>query len=476
MKLVINDLGPIKKPVILDPRQLTILMGANNTGKTYTLYLLNALLDSRLPAPHSLAKDISARLFKERQSTVLLEPLVSEAALKQAGSEFGRALKNALPRFFAADEEFGANASIEVELSATDVLESACSPEAQRNDLWNKADIAWRLPDGKLVEAELIVTRQDGSAHFALRGEIADHPASLRAIESSISAWLSAFYLPERSGRDFLLPAERSGVNLFFRELNSRRAALLRHVTSQTLDTAELLKDIIVSRYPSPIQDYIEFLSSQPELKRNRSDFADLADELQSKVLQVKYKIDRNGDISIVPTKSGNASLGLHLGSSTVKTFFGLWSYLNHAARKGDWLMIDEPELNLHPCNQIAIAQLLAKIARRGIRVVVSTHSDYMVRQWGNLAMLGGNSPNDELDNLAAVAGLEPAAYLDPNNIAAYEFSQGTSKELVVDANQGIVTKLFDDSIQLLNQTTRDIYFAVQDIATAAQNVGLKDE
>ena len=452
-------------------------MGENNTGKTYALYLLNALLDSRLPAHHNLVKDVAANLLRDRRLTLPLDSLVREDALKHAGSDFGRALKNALPRFFASDEDFGAQASLEVELNAADILEAALAAPQPPNQLWSTAEIAWRLPDGELVEAELVVTRQEGNAHFALRGEAPDNNASLRAIESSVSAWLSAFYLPERSGRDFLLPAERSGVNLFFRELNSRRAALLRHVTSQTLDTAELLKDIIVSRYPSPIQDYIEFLSNQPELKRNKSDFSDLAEELQSKILQVKYKIDRNGDLSIVPTKSGNTTLGLHLGSSTVKTFFGLWSYLNHAARKGDWLMIDEPELNLHPRNQIAIAQLLAKIARRGIRVVVSTHSDYMVRQWGNLAMLGGNAGNDDLNQLAAQAGLEPAAYLQPDAVAAYEFSQGTSKALHVNAREGIVTKLFDDSIQALNQTTRDIYFMVQDIATAlAENNGLADE
>jgi hypothetical protein len=462
VKLIIDGLGPIKKPVELVPKQLTVLMGANNTGKTYALYLLNALLDSRLAVHHQRAKEMATTLLRERSLDVSMTELVNDDQLRQVGTDLGQALKNALPRFFASEEDFGADTRIEVQLDRDHVMASAQS--ADSSELWGKSAVAWRLPNGEVVEGEILVTRQDTKAKFLLRGEVDDHAVSVRAIESSIASWLSSFYLPERSGRDFLLPAERSGVNLFFRELNSRRAALLRHVTSQTLDTAELLKDIIVSRYPSPIQDYIEFLSSQPELKRSKSEFADLADELQTKVLQVKYKIDRNGDISIIPAKSGGKNLGLHLGSSTVKTFFGLWSYLNHAARKGDWLMIDEPELNLHPSNQIAIAQLLAKVARRGVYVVVSTHSDYMVRLWGNLTMLGANRGAPALDEIARTAGLDDAAYLSPDMVAAYEFSHGSSKELVVDSRQGIVTKLFDDNIEALNSSAQQIYFAIQDL------------
>ena len=276
-------------------------------------------------------------------------------------------------------------------------------------------------------------------------------------------------YLPQRKGRDFLLPAERTGINLFFRELNSRRAALLRHVTSQTLDTNELLKDIIVSRYPQPIHDYIEFLNSQPEIKRQESTFADLAAWLQKEVLRVKYKVDRYGDISIAPLRSG-AEMGLHLGSSTVKTFFGLWSYLNHLAREGDWLMIDEPELNLHPQNQLAIAQLLAQLVNRGIHVVVSTHSDYMVREWGNLIMLGSED-FDGRDALAEQHALPSTQWLSPSKVSAYEFNAGGALPMKVSADSGIRTELFDASIQRLNAASQDIFFGRQSAVERAQPI-----
>jgi predicted ATPase len=42
----------------------------------------------------------------------------------------------------------------------------------------------------------------------------------------------------------------------------------------------------------------------------------------------------------------------LHFTSSTVKTLFSLVFYLQHLAKPGDYLMIDEPELSLHPDNR----------------------------------------------------------------------------------------------------------------------------
>ena len=53
-------------------------------------------------------------------------------------------------------------------------------------------------------------------------------------------------------------------------------------------------------------------------------------------------------------------------------------------------IFIDEPELNLHPVNQRKIARILAKVANSGIKIIISTHSDYIVKEFNNLIMLSG--------------------------------------------------------------------------------------
>jgi predicted ATPase len=450
MKIAIENFGAIKKRVEIEPKPLTIFLGSNNTGKTYCLYILNALMDSRFVVSFDWARQHAKSLLDHGRMMIESSTLLNSESISQAEANIAGSLRSSLSRFFVAESSLTDEAIFEVSLSIDEVKTQM-----------RKFDFATGERSAPEQKDTLILTftvSDDGQ-----RLGLALHGAWKHAnqVEFAINRALTEFYLPIRQGRAFLLPAERSGINLFFRELNSRRAALLRHVTSQTLDTNELLKDIIVSRYPQPIHDYIEFMNAQPEVKRKTSEqFADLATWLQKEVLRVKYKVDRYGDISVTPLRS-KTEMGLHLASSTAKTFFGLWSYLNHLAQPGDCLMIDEPELNLHPLNQRNIARLLAELINRGIRVVVSTHSDYIVREWGNLVMLGEDFPDRE--SLANRHGLARAQWLEASNVAAYEFHAGGATPMNASADGGISTSLFDESIVQLNAAAQDIYFARQD-------------
>lgn len=449
MKIAIENFGAIKKRIEIEPGPLTIFCGSNNTGKTYVLYVLNALMDSRLVASFDWARQHAKVLLEQRRLMVDRSSLLGSDTIKHAQNNIAQALKASLARFFVASGVLTDEAVFEVALSVPEIELHLGTFEFSYGEHVSTQQKGF-------LELSCKFSDDNKRVGFSLEGDW----SSATQVERALNNALMELYCPIRRGRPFLLPAERSGINLFFRELNSRRATLLRHVTSQTLDTNELLKDIIVSRYPQPIHDYIEFMNAQPEIKRQTSEkFADLATWLQKEVLRVKYKVDRYGDISIAPLRS-KTELGLHLGSSTAKTFFGLWSYLNHLAQPGDCLLIDEPELNLHPLNQRNIARLLAELVNRGLRVVVSTHSDYMVREWGNLVMLSEEFP--ERGAISKRHGLTSAQWLPADKVHAYEFHAGGVEAMTVNTNSGIRTPLFDESIEQLNAAAQDIYFAVQ--------------
>lgn len=418
MKLIIENFGAIKNPIEITPSELTIFCGTNNTGKTYALYVLNALMDSRLKVAFHKTEEYVNTLLEKGKLEISLAEFLSNDTLNQAQKDISKSLKESLPRFFATNSE--------------------------------------------LVEAARIEVILDASRFQAIKFELYENQNhDNNILKDWVNNTLIDIYLSGRIGRTFLLPAERTGLNLFFRELNSHRANLLRGMTNG------LLKDVSISRYPQPIHDYIEFMNSQPEIKRqNFSEFKDIADKLQKEILQVQYKVDSSGDIQISPEGS-TADVGLHLGSSTTKTFFGLWSYLTYLARGGDCLMIDEPELNLHPRNQCAIASLLAELVNRGIRVVISTHSDYMVRQWSNLIMLSSDFAGR--DALAQQYGLLPSQWLNPDKVVAYEFDSCGAQPMAISKENGISTPLFDESISKINTAAQDIYFARQDSAAIAE-------
>ncbi len=73
------------------------------------------------------------------------------------------------------------------------------------------------------------------------------------------------------------------------------------------------------------------------------------------------------------------------IASSMVKELSSLVLYLRYFAELGDWLIIDEPEMNLHPEAQVKIMEFLAMLVNAGLRVLITTHSPNMVDHLENL-------------------------------------------------------------------------------------------
>ena len=62
-------------------------------------------------------------------------------------------------------------------------------------------------------------------------------------------------------------------------------------------------------------------------------------------------------------------------------------------AEPGQLVYIEQPELHLHPRAQVALAQILADAAKRGVRVVVETHSSLLLLGIQTLVAEGNLSP-----------------------------------------------------------------------------------
>ena len=61
--------------------------------------------------------------------------------------------------------------------------------------------------------------------------------------------------------------------------------------------------------------------------------------------------------------------------------------YIDKIAKKGDILIFDEPELSLHPENQVKLAQVIFMLIEKGIKIIISTHSDLFIRGLINIIL-----------------------------------------------------------------------------------------
>ena len=264
----------------------------------------------------------------------------------------------------------------------------------------------------------------------------------------------------------FLMPAERSGLHLFFRELSTRRTALLHHASKEKINITELLRDVIHSRYALPIAHYINWLNDLPERQKLKpGGFHDHATLLKKKLVGGAYRVNaRSGAVQFKPYQPRRNGIktdfmGLHMTSSMVKSLFGLWFYLENQATQGSILMIDEPELNIHPKNQREIARLLARLVNAGLNIVISTHSDYIVRELNSLIMLS----QDEGQKLRRRHKYNQDEILKPEQVGAYLYDDQTIKPFKITPQDGIYATTFDEVINKINTTNDDIYYSLQE-------------
>ena len=62
--------------------------------------------------------------------------------------------------------------------------------------------------------------------------------------------------------------------------------------------------------------------------------------------------------------------------------------YLRYKVRSNNLLIVEEPESHLHPAMQVEFTRQLAALVRSGIRVIVTTHSEWLLEELANLVQL----------------------------------------------------------------------------------------
>lgn len=458
MKIIFENLGPIERGEI-ELNKLNIFCGRNNEGKTYINYLIYTILTTIDDLNMNVNKNFIEELSKEKKELEInLEKIFLESnRLGKILLSIEQEITRRLPEVFSVSSDFFKDFKIKIDLnSIVSYLKNSKSSSFFTTP--NYSGIIER-------ENEILKIKLNYDLEVEV-GEIFEIKFSFpQKQESELDNFnkLILSYMKEaifNFKKVYSFPAERSGLAIFYNELLIGRNNILDSFVRDN-EYEDNLKNMI-ARYPKTINDYINFLSSISNIidkKTVNEKFKELAEDIEKDFLGGEYKVKDNKKIVYI-MKNGK-ELELYTSSSLVKTVVGIILYLKYYASYGDYFLIDEPELNLHPENQRRLARVFVKMVNYGINIVMTTHSPYIINELNNLIMLNKVSMADK-KRIMINNGIVEDNIVKLKDISAYLVNNHKIEEMNK-GEFGLEVESFNETVDDLNNLSDDIYSSIED-------------
>ncbi|MDE5585040.1 MAG: ATP-binding protein [Muribaculaceae bacterium] len=383
MIINIKNWGAVGQISIDTDKPLIVMCGQNSTGKTYVSYLLYALY-SRMLRQEYMFDNIDLSVFEEIWTGIVsdltfeLKESHINAILKGVSSFFKEKL---IPSIFAISEESAK------ELFGNFDLDIRLDEGTFENIVTNRIETSWHTSVSRVwVDKEKDSTKVTVKFKNHGREEVSGLTSisDVRHLDKIIFSFLLDLAYADK-GYSRMLTVERNSVYTFSKELALNRSfGRLDWVVVKTEKEPSSPE-----RYPMAVTDSLKIAVDLQQIQKNKGYFYDYAYRLEQNLLNGDIEINEDGAVEFVPASRSDERnhLPIQMTSSIVKTMASLIIYLKHIANKNDILIIDEPEMNLHPDNQRILIRIFAELINKGLNIVVSTHSDYIIRELNNLIM-----------------------------------------------------------------------------------------
>ena len=505
LELEVTNFGPIIEAKI-DLRPLTVFVGPSNTGKSYLAILIYAL--------HQYLN--SGKYFPDYPSFRLFEDNTDKLPQKTADS-----LAAWLEQEFAGfDTPIGLSENRKRSQDYAPVYlpklvaEEVRSVIDRRNDLpgmevqrcFGVGVIGELIRKGSPTEASIAIRRQSAIDAAPLEhaftiqpqatefrtaipesggiqvGEFEDYHLLHRDIErfhrtksdrksetsfllSRIIGNLAALARPQLFGPlsvpAYYLPADRTGV---MHAHNVVVSALIESAAMTGLRPAArspMLSGVLADF----LEQLINFHRRPYRRRKSRKDDGSMIEQaiLGGSILVNPSEITGYPNFTYRPD-GWKKEIPLMNASSMVSELAPVVLYLRHVVRRDNVLIVEEPESHLHPAMQVEFTRQLAALVDAGIRVIVTTHSEWVLEELANIVQRS-KIPKSRRGE---VVGSRVA--LRPDQVGAWLFKQkkrpkgSVVQEVKLDDETGLYPtdydivseELYNESVNIFSRTQHE--------------------
>ena len=492
-RLDVSNFGPIVQ-ASLDLRPLTVFIGPSNTGKSYLAILIYALhrcfggltlthggqFSDRLGwwlDPTELGSTATEKEVRSCLNDWLVKALAagsgplpalpSEVVAYMCSSveqvkSLGRDLERQIKRCFGVDQSeelvrrYGSASASQI---GFDVFQTGAG-RARYQLQFGKGDRRFsgqvHISDSEPVEIGFpgsLDERNEWLRRFTTLGVVKSR--DLESLLESLTQTVFRNLLAPLYQDAHYLPADRTGV------MHSHQVVVSMLIQRAT--TAGLRRSLDVPMLSGVLADFLSQLveMSSARTRSYRRTARELARHLEHNILMGEVRVDPS--LTGYPSftyrpRDWKKDLPLMQSSSMVSELAPVVLYLRHVVRSKDLLIIEEPESHLHPAAQAAFARELARAVRAGVRILITTHSEWFLEQIGNLVSLSALPGNQRKGLVKEDFSLSPA------EVGVWLFKTtrrpkgSTVKEVRLDSETGLYPSGFEEVSEALYNESAEIY------------------
>lgn len=438
VNISVENFGPIEKADI-DLRPLTIFVGESNTGKTYLatlIYTLNRVFEgfSRVPFPDSIIFLLKQSRFRDKEG-LDEETYEMLTKLNTLGRQFTYAdipkwLCSHVFKLLNETDVFANQLKKYYNLeSITDIrrftnnnLSVSLEVEGRNQHFWNFK--MQSLGSDTKIEGTVnrgLILKPSQQEVYKKNMDLEDFKSLIRLPKDSQSI-------------TYFLPAAKKGIMETHGIITS---SLVDRATPGGFDhtTENTMLTVILA-------DFLKHIINYEHHDKSPSEIVEIAKALENEVLRGEIKVSRPAGIGypqfLYQPLNTEQTLRMSQSSSMVSELAPLVLFLRGIVKPGDTLIIEEPESHLHPRAQTQIAITLARLVRAGVRVIITTHSDWLLQEIGNLIREG------ELKKQELTTGIPH--WLSKEEVGAWWFhTDRPVVEIPFDRIEGIEPRDYED-------------------------------
>ena len=236
---------------------------------------------------------------------------------------------------------------------------------------------------------------------------------------STLAREIASLAVDPLSRPAYYLPAGRAGV------MHAHHVVVRALIASAS--RAALRPDSPMPLLSGVLGDFLEQLVELASIPHQANEeYNNLAQNLEQTLLRGSVHVEQSRQIdypSFVYRPEGwMRDLPLMNASSMVSELAPVVLYLRHVVQPGDLLIIEEPEAHLHPEMQAAFTRQLVAAVQSGIRILITTHSEWILEELANLVRMS-DLPIDRREGLE-----DEGISLSPDQLGAWFFEPNQEK------------------------------------------------